>query len=65
MTDAGLCPGCTHVRVIENRRGARFLMCGLQRTDPRFPKYPRLPVLHCSGFRPLDSPAGTTDPDMA
>ncbi len=25
-------------------------MCGLSRTNPAFPRYPRLPVLGCSGF---------------
>lgn len=25
-------------------------MCGLSAEDPRFPKYPRLPVLACAGF---------------
>jgi hypothetical protein len=29
-------------------------MCGLSRTDERFAKYPRLPVLVCSGFLQRD-----------
>ena len=27
-----------------------FLQCRLSFTDPRFKKYPRLPVLQCSGY---------------
>jgi len=25
-------------------------MCQLSAVDPAFPKYPHLPVLHCTGF---------------
>ena len=49
---AGLCPRCSHVRVIESDRGSRFLLCSLFRSNPRFPKYPRLPVTQCPGFQP-------------
>lgn len=48
----GLCERCRHVHVVENRRGSRFYRCTLADTDPRFPKYPRLPVLRCDGFAP-------------
>lgn len=48
----GLCATCQHVRVIENRRGSRFFLCRLSETDPRFARYPRLPVLRCSGYAP-------------
>jgi hypothetical protein len=27
-------------------------MCGLAAADPRYPKYPRLPVLRCEGYEP-------------
>lgn len=46
----GLCAVCRHVRVIQSARGSTFLMCNLAKTDPRFAKYPALPVLRCSGF---------------
>jgi hypothetical protein len=46
----GLCQTCRHARVIGNRRGSQFYLCQKSETDPRFPKYPRLPVLKCSGF---------------
>jgi hypothetical protein len=38
------------MREIRNDRGSVFLMCQLSKTDPRFPKYPRLPVLTCEGY---------------
>jgi hypothetical protein len=57
----GLCDTCRHVRLIVSGRGSRFLLCELSRTDPRFPRYPSLPVLACTGFEPrapgdLDAP---------
>jgi hypothetical protein len=73
----GLCAACSNARVIESRRGSRFWLCALSRTDPRFPRYPSLPVLRCAGFekgtaafatagqeQPLPEPApgpGTTE----
>jgi hypothetical protein len=51
-TGAGLCAVCRHARIIENRRGSRFWLCALARTDPRFPRYPPLPVLRCAGHVP-------------
>jgi len=47
---AGLCASCKNVRRIISDRGSRFFLCELSKTDPRFPKYPRLPVLSCSGY---------------
>jgi hypothetical protein len=55
---AGLCQRCANVKVVETPRGSRFYLCRLSATDPRFPKYPRLPVLQCSGFAPVDRNAG-------
>jgi len=46
----GLCATCRHVRLIRSDRGTTFYFCQLSATDPRFPKYPRLPVLSCSGY---------------
>jgi hypothetical protein len=53
--DAGLCSGCAHVQVITTDRGSQFYLCLLSRVDPRFPKYPRLPVLQCAGYTPRAS----------
>jgi hypothetical protein len=50
--DPGLCRNCRHARRIESDRGSIFLMCELSFEDSRFAKYPRLPVLVCSGYRP-------------
>lgn len=51
---AGLCTGCLHARLIASDKGSTFLFCELSRTDPRFRKYPPLPVLSCTGFRPTN-----------
>jgi len=48
----GLCAACAHVRVITSDKGSTFYLCLLSATNPRFPKYPRLPVLRCSGYQP-------------
>jgi hypothetical protein len=47
----GLCATCRLARVIGNRRGSLFYLCQLSESDPRFPKYPRLPVLRCPGYQ--------------
>jgi hypothetical protein len=36
---------------MESDRGSTFFMCKLSFEDSRFAKYPRLPVLACSGYR--------------
>ncbi|MFZ0772675.1 MAG: hypothetical protein WAN08_14760 [Candidatus Sulfotelmatobacter sp.] len=46
----GLCGDCVHARMIASDRGSTFVQCQLSFTDPRFAKYPRLPVLTCSGY---------------
>jgi hypothetical protein len=50
--DAGLCANCVNARQIESDRGSIFIMCQLSFQDSRFAKYPRLPVLSCSGYVP-------------
>ena len=55
MTHAprGLCDSCAHQKLISNTRGSTFSMCLRHRSEPeRFPKYPRLPVIACSGYEP-------------
>jgi len=49
-TLAGLCATCAHARPVTSARGSTFWRCGLHERDPRFAKYPRLPVLRCEGF---------------
>jgi hypothetical protein len=48
--DPGLCSTCKHSRVLSSARGSSFYLCELHGVDPRFPKYPRLPVRACSGW---------------
>ena len=47
----GLCASCAHAQTIESSKGSTFLLCRLSFTDPRFEKYPRLPVVACTGYR--------------
>ena len=47
---AGLCTSCLHAQAVPSARGSTFLLCELSRTDPRFPRYPRLPVVACAGY---------------
>ncbi len=47
---AGLCARCRHARPATSQRGSTFWRCALSARDPRFPKYPRLPVLACVGY---------------
>jgi hypothetical protein len=49
---AGLCDRCLHQKLIGNTRGSTFSMCLRSRTDERYPKYPRLPVVSCPGYEP-------------
>lgn len=46
---AGLCASCAHLDLLASPRSV-FVRCGLAASDPRFPRYPRLPVLACTGF---------------
>jgi len=58
---AGLCERCRHARVVVTPRSA-FWLCGRAQSDPRFERYPRLPVRECPGFEALadgESPART------
>jgi hypothetical protein len=47
---AGLCDTCRHARIVTSRRGSRFVLCELSRRDPRFARYPTLPVARCAGY---------------
>jgi hypothetical protein len=50
---AGLCADCVNAQEIRSDRGSQFILCRLSATDPNFPKYPRLPVLNCPGYKSL------------
>lgn len=49
---AGLCDSCVHQRLVPNTRGSEFSLCERSRTDPAYPRYPRLPVSACAGHEP-------------
>ena len=64
MTDpvVGLCASCAWVRLVKNRRGSTFYRClraDSDPPDPRFVRYPPLPVLTCPGYERR----GTAGPD--
>ncbi len=48
----GLCTDCGHARRVESSRGSPFYLCQLSASDAAFLKYPRLPVIRCSGYEP-------------
>ena len=54
----GLCDSCVHQRIVRNTRGSVFSLCGRSRTDPAFPRYPRMPVLACRGHEPRSEADG-------
>ncbi len=47
----GLCATCEHLRLLASPRSV-FVRCGLATVDPRFPRYPGLPVRVCAGYEP-------------
>jgi hypothetical protein len=47
---AGLCDSCRHQKVIRTGRGSEFSMCERSKTEPGYPKYPRVPVRACPGY---------------
>jgi hypothetical protein len=56
----GLCMDCNYMRPLRSDRGSAFFLCGRSATRPDFPKYPRLPVLQCSGYEKM--PGETRSP---
>jgi len=46
----GLCATCSQAKRIRNSRGSVFHLCLRADDDPTFSRYPRLPVLLCSGY---------------
>ena len=47
---AGLCDSCRHQKLIRTGRGSVFSMCLRSKDDPRYDKYPRVPVARCPGY---------------
>jgi len=50
LTRVGLCAECRWSRRVVSGKGSVFWMCERSKVDPRFRKYPPLPVLACAGF---------------
>ena len=48
--DAGLCTTCQHQQIVPNTRGSTFSLCRRSKTEPEYPRYPRLPVVECRGW---------------
>lgn len=48
-TRFGLCDTCRHQQIVRSGRGSVFSLCARSKTDDRYPKYPRAPVLACPG----------------
>ena len=61
---AGLCGACRHVKINRSDRGSVFYFCQRSLADPRFRKYPALPVLACPGYEPAEAIAGPEDPSV-
>jgi hypothetical protein len=53
---AGLCDSCRHQRIVKNTRGSEFSLCERSRTEPDYPRYPRVPVTSCRGHELRDPP---------
>ena len=52
----GLCVNCLYGRAVAGKNEATYYLCERSFTDSSFPKYPRLPVLRCSGYAPAKKP---------
>jgi hypothetical protein len=49
-TREGLCRTCRYRLEIVSAKGSRFVLCERSKTDPRFARYPPLPVSRCAGY---------------
>ena len=54
MTES-LCLHCRFKRDVRTERSS-FLLCQLSASNPGFPKYPRQPVLQCTGYQATSEP---------
>jgi len=57
----GLCSVCVHARRIVSGKGSVFWLCGRAADDPRFRKYPPLPVARCAGYEEGDGTGDTIE----
>jgi hypothetical protein len=54
----GLCDSCAHQQLVPNTRGSVFSLCLRSRSDERYPRYPRVPVLACAGHEAREEGEG-------
>ncbi len=54
----GLCASCAWLRRVPSSRAQTYYLCGRSLSEPRFRKYPVLPVVRCHGFEPVDPGPG-------
>ncbi len=60
----GLCATCRFHRIITGARSA-FYLCERSFTDPRFRRYPPLPVLECFGYERQGTATSAAEPHAA
>lgn len=58
MSDPGLCGSCAECRVVPTGRST-FYLCERSRRDPRYRRYPVIPVRHCAGHVDAGTPVVT------
>jgi hypothetical protein len=58
----GLCADCVFSRVVDSGRSV-FYMCQRALRDPRFRKYPPLPVVSCWGYQRTGEGGGGGAPE--
>jgi hypothetical protein len=49
MSDPGLCGSCVECRLVTTGRST-FYLCERSRSDPRYRRYPPIPVRQCAGY---------------
>jgi hypothetical protein len=52
LAQAGLCAVCRHSQQVVSAKGSVFRLCRRALTEPRYRKYPPLPVVSCVGHEP-------------
>jgi hypothetical protein len=46
----GLCASCVYAQQVKSSRDSEFWLCRRAASDPRYPRYPPLPVIRCAGY---------------
>jgi len=60
MPPTGLCDTCAHQQPVHTTRDSTFSLCLRSKSDPSYPKYPRVPVRECDGWERRDEESATT-----